>query len=57
METNIKLYGTKSERFLEIKREVAEALGYEPSNSEVVGLLMAGYDPNESPVPQSVHRN
>lgn len=57
METNIKLYGTKSERFLEIKREIAEALGYEPSNSEVVGLLMAGYDPNESPVPQSVHRN
>lgn len=43
MTTNIKLYGSKSERFQEIKDDIAERLGYEPSNAEVTGLLMAGY--------------
>lgn len=43
METNIKLYGSKSARFEEIKAHITERLGYEPSNAEVTGLLMAGY--------------
>lgn len=43
MTTNIKLYGSKSARFREIKEEMAEQLGYEPSNAEVAGLLMASY--------------
>jgi len=43
MTTNIKLYGSKSARFQEIKEEIAERLGYEPSNAEVMGLLMATY--------------
>lgn len=43
MPHNIKLNGEKGERFEEIKTELAEELGYEPSNPEVLGLLMAMY--------------
>lgn len=43
MTTNIKLYGSKSARFEEIKEDITERLGYEPSNAEVMGLLMANY--------------
>lgn len=38
---HIKLYGEKADRFRDIKGSVAERLGYQPSNPEVVGLLMA----------------
>lgn len=47
MTTNIKLYGSKSARFQEIKERITEQLGYEPSNAEVTGLLMARYQPGE----------
>ena len=43
MTTHIKLYGGKAERFETIKQELAEELGYEPTNPEVVGALMAAY--------------
>lgn len=46
MTSHVKLYGSKSERFEEIKAELTEELGYEPSNPEVVGLLMAAYNPS-----------
>lgn len=42
MTVHIKLYGTKAERFEEVKQRLVEELGYEPSNPEVVGLMMAG---------------
>lgn len=48
MTTNIKLYGSKDDRFQTIKSELEEALGYEPSNTEVVGILMAEYKPGQS---------
>jgi len=44
MTTSIKLYGSKAERFEQIKAALTEQLGYEPSNPEVVGLLMASFD-------------
>lgn len=44
MTVHIKLYGSKAERFESIKRELTEELGYDPSNPEVVGFLMAGVD-------------
>ena len=44
MTSHIKLYGSKSDRFEEIKRTMEEQLGYEPSNPEVVGLIMAAYE-------------
>ncbi|WP_435196445.1 hypothetical protein [Natronomonas sp. EA1] len=44
MTSHIKLYGSKSERFEQIKEELEAQLGYEPSNPEVVGLLMGTYD-------------
>lgn len=47
MTTNIKLYGSKSDRFQTIKADLADRLGYEPSNTEVVGILMAEYQPGE----------
>jgi hypothetical protein len=48
MTSHIKLYGEKERRFEEIKSQLAANLGYEPSNPEVVGILMAGY-PSEIP--------
>lgn len=49
--THIKLYGGKGERFEEIKAQLAEELGYEPTNPEVMGILMAEYptDTSDSP--------
>lgn len=44
MTSHIKLYGSKSDRFENIKEDLEDHLGYEPSNPEVVGLLMARYD-------------
>lgn len=41
MTVHIKLYGTKGDRFEEIKAAMTEHMGYEPSNPEVVGMLMA----------------
>lgn len=40
MVVRIKLYGSKAARFEEIKEQLTRELGYEPSNSEVVGVLM-----------------
>jgi hypothetical protein len=37
------LYGSKGERFEQIKAEMTKRLGYEPSNPELVGMLMAHY--------------
>lgn len=45
MTSHIKLHGGKSERFKEIKQEYTDLLGYEPSNAEVMGFLMANYRP------------
>ncbi len=49
MTSHIKLYGSKSNRFEELKGDIAGILGYEPSNPEIVGLLMANYDPEALP--------
>ena len=43
MTSHIKLYGSKGDRFEQLKQDMAEILGYEPSNPEIVGLLMANY--------------
>lgn len=43
MTSHIKLHGGKGERFEEIKAHLSNELGYEPSNPEVVGILMAKY--------------
>ena len=47
MTTHIKLHGSKAQRFEAIKLELAERMGYELSNPEVLGLLMAGLDSDE----------
>lgn len=47
MTVHIKLYGSKEERFEEIKEELTKELGYEPSNPEVVGILMGKIDLEE----------
>ncbi|MHC3438695.1 hypothetical protein ACYJ1Y_11500 [Natrialbaceae archaeon A-gly3] len=47
MTSHIKLYGDKGDRFEEIKADLTRELGYEPSNPEVVGLLMAAVDVDE----------
>lgn len=43
MTTQIRLHGSKSRRFEDLKAEMRATLGYEPSNSEAVGVLMAAY--------------
>lgn len=43
MTSHIKLYGGKADRFQEIKRSLTDELGYEPTNPEVLGILMARY--------------
>ena len=48
MTSHIKLYGSKSDRFEEIKNSMKNQLGYEPSNPEVVGLIMAAYETGET---------
>ncbi|SIS13782.1 hypothetical protein [Natronorubrum thiooxidans] len=48
MTSHIKLYGSKGDRFEEIKDSIERQLGYEPSNPEVVGLIMAAYETDES---------
>lgn len=44
MTVHIKLYGSKADRFREIKEYLTEELGYEPSNPEVVGYMMGVVD-------------
>lgn len=46
MPSHIKLYGGRGERFEEIKGAMADRLGYEPTNAEVIGILMAEYPAN-----------
>lgn len=48
MTSHIKLYGSKSNRFEEIKTSMQQQLGYEPSNPEVVGLIMSTYETGET---------
>lgn len=47
MTVHVKLHGTKGDRFEEIKAALTRELGYEPSNPEVIGILMAGSDVDE----------
>lgn len=44
--SHIKLYGSKGDRFEAIKSDMASRFGYEPSNPEVLGYLMASYNPD-----------
>jgi len=48
MTSHIKLYGSKSDRFEEIKTNIQQQLKYEPSNPEVIGLIMAAYETDEN---------
>lgn len=50
MTSHIKLYGSKSECFERIKQDLRDHLGYEPSNPEVVGLLMVGFEETRRPM-------
>lgn len=49
---NITLVGDRGEQFERVKRVLADNLGYEPNNPEVMGLLMSAFgegsdsDPN-----------
>lgn len=44
MTIHISLSGSKAERFDDIKDAVVEELGYEPSNPELIGILMGSFD-------------
>lgn len=48
MTVHIKLYGGKAERFETIKEELTEQMGYEPTNPEVIGALMANHNTVEA---------
>lgn len=40
----IHLRGGRADRFRQIEEEMADQLGYEPTHTECVGVLMAGWD-------------
>lgn len=40
---NITLVGDRGEQFERVKRVLADSLGYEPNNPEVMGLLMSAF--------------
>lgn len=41
---SITLYGGKAKRFREIQQHIEEERGWEPSNSEVLAVLMSDFD-------------
>lgn len=41
---DLTLYGGRAERFREIREQLEEEYGYEPSKPEVVGELMREFD-------------
>lgn len=47
MVERIKLHGERADRFSELKSRLEEHLGYEPSNAEAVGLIMAEFPDDE----------
>lgn len=55
MVSHVNLYGTRDERFEEIKADLEDDLGYEPTNFEVVGMLMATYSDRDHEQSPSAH--
>lgn len=47
MVERIKLHGERADRFDELKRRLEEHLGYQPSNAEALGLIMAEFPDEE----------
>jgi len=41
---SLTLYGGKAERFRELKEDLENRLGYEPTKPEVIGHLLYHYD-------------
>lgn len=41
---SVTAYGGKAERFREVKEEIEEVRGWEPSNSEVLAVLLGEFD-------------
>jgi hypothetical protein len=56
MVSHIKLNGGKMERFEKITEDLQPDLGYEPSNPEVFGMLMAVYSNSEQDISTSLVR-
>lgn len=46
---HVKLSGGRADAFKEVRSELGEWLGYEPSNAEVVGLLIGHYNGAQIP--------
>lgn len=56
MLSTIKLDGELDERFGELKHHLADQIGSEPTNEEVVEILMAEYSSQASNSPIEVRR-
>jgi hypothetical protein len=41
---DLTLYGGQAERFRELREELAEKLGYEPTKPRTIGHLLENYD-------------
>lgn len=54
MTVHIQLRGSKAERFQEIKATADEELGYEASNPELLGMLMACFGSQERTAPRTL---
>jgi hypothetical protein len=44
---SVTLYGDRAEQFRRIAGRLEEVLGHEPTNAQVMGLLMASFDPED----------
>jgi hypothetical protein len=51
MAEHIKLHGGRAERFRKLKQQIEEDIGYEPTNAEAVGHIMAEWPDEDYPLP------
>jgi len=53
---DITLYGERAERFRDLREELTDYLGYEPTKPEAIGLIMTGWtderDAQPNPTPK-----
>ena len=47
-----KLHGERAARFQRLRQMLAKDLGYEPSNAEAMGLIMAEFPDGRYPPPE-----
>lgn len=50
---SVTLYGDRADQFREIRGDLEDRLGHEPTNAQVIGLLMSAWSPEAALSPDS----